>query len=167
MDPDVSRSITAKATHPDCTALRTQLEETRTAYHALMESLNDADWQRKSTSTSWTVGEIMTHLADTLGDKPQTIARLRQGKNSLNPPPFMMWLLPKVGYWMAKRSARHQTRQSILARYDQAYTALMEAIDGVKDHEWNLGAFCYGEGYKTIFDVCLMPVSHFQEHSVL
>ena len=72
---------------PDHTALRAQLEETKTAYHALMESLSDADWYKKTHSTAWTVGEMMTHLADTLADKPAAIANVRRGKNHLNPPP--------------------------------------------------------------------------------
>ncbi len=79
--------------------------------------------------------------------------------------PFLNWLAPGIGYLLVKRSARCQTRQNILARYDQAHTALMATLDGIKDHEWNLGASCYGEGYKTILDVCQMPVSHFQEHA--
>jgi hypothetical protein len=165
MNINVSGSATPSSTLPDRTVLRAQLEEMRTAYHALMESLTDADWHRKTISTAWTVGEVMTHLADTLAEKPETIAHVRRGKNRLNLPPFLNWLAPGIGYLLVKYSARHQTRQTILARYDQAYTALMATLDGIKDHEWNLGALCYGEGYKTILDVCQMPMSHFQEHA--
>ncbi len=157
MHTDVSRSAL-----PDREALRTQLEETRLAFHALVESLTEAEWHRKTLSTAWTVGEVMTHLALTLAVKPETIAHVRRGKNHLNLPP---WLAPGIGYLLVKYSARRLTRHTILARYDQAHSALMASLDGIKDHEWNLGAFCYGEGYKTILDVCQMPVSHFQEHT--
>ncbi len=150
---------------PDITALRAQLEETKTAYHRLMESLTDADWHRKTLSTSWTVGEVMTHLADTLADKPAAIADVRRGKNHMNLPPALHWLIPRIGYLMVKQSARGKNRQTILARYNQAYSALLTTLDGVKDQEWNMGAFCYGEGYKTIYGVCQMVVSHFQEHA--
>lgn len=165
MNTNISGSTKPITTLADRTALRSQLEETRMAYHALMASLSDADWHQKTSATSWTVGEMMTHLADTLADKPAGIASVRRGKNYLNPPPALHGLAMRISYRMVKKSARGQTRQTILARYDQAYSALLETMDGVKDQEWNLGAFCYGEGYKTIFDVCQMVVSHFQEHA--
>ncbi|HEX4203380.1 MAG TPA: DinB family protein [Ktedonobacteraceae bacterium] len=165
MNTNISGSTTLMTTLADRTALRAQLEETRTAYHALMESLTDADWNQKTRSTAWTVGEVMTHLADTLADKPAAIASVRRGKNFLNLPPALHWLTPRIGYLMVKQSARRQTRQTILARYDQAYSALLATFDGIKDQEWKLGAFCYGEGYKTILEVCQMVVSHFQEHA--
>ena len=66
---------------------------------------------------------------------------------------------------VVKYSARRKSCQTILARYDQAYSALMATLDGIQDQEWNLGAYCYGEGYKTVFEVCQMVVSHFQEHA--
>jgi hypothetical protein len=165
MNANISGATTPITTLPDRTALRAQLEETRTAYHALMESLSDADWSQKTHATAWTVGEMMTHLADTLADKPAAIASVRRGKNYLNPPRGLHWLAMRIQYRLAKKSARGQTRQTILARYDQAYAALLATLDGIKDQEWELGAFCFGEGYKTIFDVCQMVVSHFQEHA--
>jgi hypothetical protein len=165
MNTDVSGSATSSTALPDPTALRAQLDETRAAYHALMESLTEADWHRKTATTAWTVGEVMTHLADTLAAKPETIAHIRKGKNHLNLPPGLRWLAPGIGYLLVKYSARRKSRHTILARYDQAYSALMTAIDGIQDQEWNLGAYCYGEGYKTMFEVCQMVVSHFQEHA--
>jgi hypothetical protein len=165
MNTNISGSATPITTLSDRTALRAQLEETRTAYHALMESLSDADWYQKTHSTAWTVGEMMTHLADTLADKPAAIASMRRGKNYLNFPPSLRWLAMRIGYMQVKKSARGQTRQTILARYDQACSALLATLDGLNDQEWELGAFCYGEGYKTVLGVCQMVVSHFQEHA--
>jgi hypothetical protein len=165
MNINSSGSASPMTALPDIMALRAQLEETRTAYHLLVESLTDADWHRKTSSTAWTVGEVMTHLADTLVDKPAAIADVRRGKNHLNLPPFLNWLAHPINRWLVKWSARRQTRQTILARYDQAYSALLATLGGIKDHEWKLGAFCYGEGYKTILEVCQLVVSHFQEHA--
>src|SRR5215472_18742073 len=108
MNINSSGSATPMAALPDITALRAQLEETRTAYHQLMESLTDADWHRKTRSTAWTVGEVMTHLADTLADKPVAIADVRRGRNHLNPPPALHWLAMRIGYRLVKQSARGQ-----------------------------------------------------------
>jgi hypothetical protein len=162
MNTNVSRSAPSSTALPDREALRAQLEETRLAFHTLVESLTEAQWHSKIRSTAWTVGEVMTHLALSLAFKPETIAHVRRGKNHLNLPP---WLTPRIGYLLVKYSARRKTRHSILARYDQAHGALLACLDGITDQEWNLGAFCYGEGYKTLREVCQAPVSHFQEHA--
>lgn len=159
-------SATLTIALPDLTTLRAQLEETRAAYHRLMESLTDADWQRTAFPTAWTVGEVMNHLADTLADKPAAIAAVRSGKqNYMNLPSFLSWLAPRINYLLVKKSARGKSRQAVLAHYNQAHAALLATIDGIQDSEWQLGAFCYGEGYKTVLDLCYMPVSHLHEHA--
>jgi hypothetical protein len=162
MNTNVSGSATRSTALPDRTALRAQLEETRTAYHALIESLTDADWHRKTATTAWTVCEVATHLADGLARMPEAIAHVRQGKNYLNLP---SWLRDPLIRWLVKWSARGQTRESTLVRYDKAYAAMLAALDGIREDEWNKGAYCYGEGYKTILDLCVLPNSHFQEHA--
>ena len=36
--------------------IRAELEATREAYHALLESLSEEDWKRASGNPAWTVG---------------------------------------------------------------------------------------------------------------
>src|SRR5207302_7306924 len=50
MSTHVSRSSTTSTAIPDRTVLRRQLEETRSAFHTVVESLTDADWHRKTRS---------------------------------------------------------------------------------------------------------------------
>ncbi len=162
MNTDISRSAPASSALPDRAALCAQLEETRVAFHALVESLTEAQWQRHTATTAWTVCEVMTHVADGLARLPETIAHVRQGKNYLNLP---SWLRDPLNRWLVTWSARGQTRESILRRYDQAYTALLATLEGIQDDEWSRGAQCYGAGYKTVLDLCVLPKSHFQEHA--
>jgi len=165
MSTNISRFSTIGTIMPDRAVLRTQLEETRAAFHALIDSLTDADWHRETVSTVWTVGEVMTHITVALTNKPKAIEHVRQGKDYMNLQGFLNWLTPMINRWLVKLCARGQTRETILARYDQAHTAMVVALEGIRDDEWGLGASCYGEGYKTILDLCMMPNSHFQEHA--
>src|SRR4249919_3037144 len=125
MSTHVPKSSTTSTAIPDRTVLRRQLEDTRSSFHAVVESLTDADWYRKTNSTAWTVGEVLTHLSDALAGTPEAIEHVRQGKNYLNPPSFLSWLGPLINRRLVKQSARSQTRVSILARYDKAHTALV------------------------------------------
>jgi len=165
MRTHVLRSSTTSTAIPDRTVFRCHLEETRSAFHAVVESLTDADWHRKTSSTAWTIGEMLTHLTFTLAHTPEAIEHLRQGKNYHNPPSFLNWLGHLINRRLAQQSARSQTRASILARYDKAHTAMLATVEGMRDDEWGRGANCFGAGYKTILDLCQMLSSHFQEHA--
>jgi DinB family protein len=164
MRTDISRSMPT-GTLADRAALRARLEETSLSFHALVESLTDQAWQRKSAATAWTVGEVLTHVANGLAHAPTAIEHARRGKAYLNLPTFLNWLTPPINRWQVTRRARGQTREMLLAQYDAAHRAMMTAIEGIRDDEWSRGAHCFGEGYKTILDLCLLPPQHFQEHA--
>ena len=165
MRTHVSRSSDTSIAIPDRTVLCRQLEETRFAFHDVVEQLSDADWHRNTSSTAWTIGEVLTHLTYTLAHTPEAIEHVRQGKNYLNPPSFLNWLGHLINRRLAQQSARSQTRTSILARYDKAHTAMLATVEGMRDDEWGRGASCFGAGYQTILDLCQMLPTHFQEHA--
>ena len=164
MSTHVSTSSTTSIVIPDRTVLCSQLEEIRSAFHVVVETLTDADWHRKTSATAWTIGEVLTHLAYTLAHTPEAIEHVRQGKNYLNPPSFLNWLGHLINRRLAQKSARSQNRASILAWYDKAHTAMVTTVEGIGDNEWGRGAHCFGSGYKTVLDLCQMLPSHFQEH---
>jgi DinB family protein len=165
MRTHVSRSATTSNAIADRTVLRSRLEETRSAFHAVVEQLTDADWHRKTSSTAWTIGEVLAHLAYTLAHTPEAIEHVRQGKNYHNPPSFLSWLGHLINRRLAQQSARGQTRASILVWYDTAHTSMLATVEGIGDDEWGRGAHCFGSGYKTILDLCQMLPTHFQEHA--
>jgi hypothetical protein len=165
MRTQISKTSTTSTAIPDRTVLRRQLEETRCAFHAVVEQLSDADWHQKASSTAWTIGEVLTHLVYSLAHTPEAIEHVRQEKNYHNPPSFLSWLGHLINRRLAQQSARSQTRTSILARYDKAHTAMLATVEGMRDDEWGRGAYCFGAGYKTILDLCQMLPGHFQEHA--
>ena len=42
--------------------IRSEFEATRASFHALMDSLTEADWHRPSLNPGWTNGEILAHM---------------------------------------------------------------------------------------------------------
>lgn len=165
MNANVSHPTPTSTVLPDRAALRDQLEATRLAYHRFVESLTDEEWESKQTATNWTVRELLSHVVDGVAHASPAIDHVRRGKSFLNLPPFLNWLTAAANYWMSQRSARGQTRQTIVARYDAAHQALLSTMESIRDDEWYLGAPCYGEGYKTVLDLCVGPTQHFQEHA--
>ena len=103
MHTDISRSAPARSALPDRAALCAQLEETRVAFHALVESLTEAQWHSKTATTAWTVCDVLTHVADGLARLPETMAHVRQGKNYFNLP---SWLRDPLNRWLATWSAQ-------------------------------------------------------------
>jgi DinB family protein len=165
MNTDVSHAAPSSAALPDRTALRDRLEETRLAYHSLVEELSDEEWDSKRTATAWTVRELLSHIVDGLAHAPDAIDHARRGKPFLNLPPLLNWLTHPANYWLSKWKARGQRRQTVLARYDAAHQALLNKMESIRDDEWSRGAHCYGEGYKTVLDLCVLPSRHLEEHA--
>jgi DinB family protein len=165
MNTDVSRATPSSTTLPDRTALRARLEETRLAYHTLVESLPDEEWDSKQTATAWTVRELMSHIVDGLAHTPDAIDQVRREKPFLDFPPVLNRLGHSINFWLSQWKARGQTRQTVLARYDAAHQALLNTMESIRDDEWSRGAHCYGEGYKTVLDLCVLPNRHLQEHA--
>ena len=165
MNTDVSRAAPLRTALPDRTALRARLEETRLAYHSLVEELSDEEWDGKQTATAWTVRELLSHMVDGLAHTPDAIDHVRRGKPFLDFPPVLNRLGHAINYWLSKWKARGQTRQTVLARYDAAHQTLLNKLESIRDDEWSRGAPCYGEGYKTVLDLCVLPNRHFQEHA--
>ena len=165
MNTDVSHAAPARSALPERTVLRAQLEETRLAYHTLIEELSDEEWDSKHTATTWTVREMLSHIVDGLAHTPDAIDHARRGKQFLNLPPVLNWLTHPGNFWLSKWNARGQTRQTVLVCYDAAHQALLNKLEGIRDDEWSRGAPCYGEGYKTVLDLCMIANAHFQEHA--
>jgi len=165
MNTDVSHSAPSGTALPDRAALRAWLEETHVAFHTLVESLTEEEWDSKHTSTAWTVRELISHIVDGLAHTPDAIDHARRGKQFLNLPPFLNWLTHPSNFWLSKWNAGGQTRQTVLARYDAAHQALLSTIEGIHDDEWSRGAQCFCDGYKTVLDLCILPNRHFQEHA--
>jgi len=150
---------------PDKAALRQQLEDCHLDYPKLLGEVTPTKLRQRSASTAWTLGELLTHMADNYVRLPAEIDSARKGKDYLNPPAIMRPLIPTMNRIMAQRSARGQTLESLGRRYEQAHAAALVALDGIAENEWGLGAKYYGLGYRTIEKLFTTYISHYWEHA--
>jgi hypothetical protein len=142
--------------------LRSNLEATRARFHALLDSVSDEQWRRKSSSSDWTVAEKFVHLTWALEQLPREVESARLGKGMFNMPKR---LSDFFSYWYIRVSARRATPESVRRRYDAAIAASIRALEGVKDNEWKLGADFYGHGFHSIADLFRVPADHVTEHT--
>jgi hypothetical protein len=147
----------------DRETLRSGLEDTRTRFHTLLDSVPDDRWRQKSPGSAWNIGEVFVHLVWALEYLPQEVARARRGKGMFN---FPKLLADPASYWIIRWTARKATRESIGRRYDAAMKATIRALDEVKESEWALGARFYGEGFYTVADLFQTPAHHLVDHTV-
>jgi hypothetical protein len=143
-------------------ALRAELEATRIAFAALVESLSGAAWRETSPSSDWTFCEVLVHLTWALEYLPQEIESARKGRGMFNMP---KWLADPLSYWYIRWLARTATPGAIHRRYDAAINATLRLLDTVPETEWSLGADFYGEGFHSIDDLFHAPAKHLAEHT--
>ncbi len=147
---------------PDRAALRARLEETRAAFHRLLEASTGERWRAKSPTTDWTRGEVLVHLTWSLEELPREIESARRGKGMYNLP---KWLAEPGSYWLNRWLARKSDPVSVRRRYDAAMDAALAALESVPDSDWDKGAAFYGHGFHSVRDLFDAPAEHLAEHA--
>lgn len=142
-------------------AIRTEVEQTRTDYHALLRSLTPADWSRRSANPAWGVKQLMWHLASGVGITAFALNRAKKGKG-VNPPILLLDLLNTT---MTRAGSLRATPKSVARMYDAGHAKMLAALDGVRDDQWTKGATVFGV-YRTVEEICRMIRAHWDEHSV-
>ena len=78
----------------------------------------------------------------------------------MNPP---NWLMDPLNTLITRLGSRGSTKRSVAEKYDQAHAALLAALDGVQDHEWQKGVKSFGT-YNTVETIFTEASKHFREH---
>ena len=145
---------------PDKTAIRTEIEATRRAYHDLLEGLATDDWRRKSGNPDLTIKELMWHMAWSMGWLAGSIDAVKAGK-SFSPPSFIVEPGRKLAMrWLARRA----TPESAARKFDESCDALLEKLDALRDDEWQREATRFGET-RSVEWYFRHAAEHFQEHA--
>jgi hypothetical protein len=161
----IAQALTqAPARVPDLATIRADMEATRMAYHRLLDTLSDAEMQRPCAISTWTIQEVLCHMALLIEQAvPMMVKQARKGKSmpKLLDTRFGHWM----NYQMAVRAARKATRASIAQRYDAAHSNLLQLLENVRESEWVLPT-AYPDGraltMETVFHV---PTEHFELHA--
>jgi hypothetical protein len=158
-----AHTATAQArSQPDREALRAELERTRAAVHAFLDTIPDERWNRRSPGSAWTVREVFVHLTWALEYLPKELELARQGKGLFNTPKA---IADPASYLLIRWLALRSTRVSIRRKYDAAMDATLATLARVADGDWSLGANFYGEGFHSVADLFHTPAGHLAEHT--
>jgi DinB family protein len=157
--PTVPNEAATRAASPTPEALRVELEQTRSQYHALLDSLSDEDWDTKSGNPSWNVRQLMWHLAWAGGFTASGVESCRKGKGS-NPP---NWIADIANTWIARIGSRGAKREAVGKKYDESHEKVIASLASVQDDEWQKSARVFNRD-MTIEKTFRDHVEHFQEH---
>jgi hypothetical protein len=142
--------------------LRSELEETRAAFHHLLKTIGKSRWNEKSPSSAWTIGQVLVHLTWALEYLPEEVRKARQKKGMFNLPKRMS---DTFSFWYIRWITRNATPASIARRYDRAMDASIALLEIIPEADWQLGANFYGEGFHSVEDLFHVPARHLAEHT--
>ena len=115
--------------------IRAELEATREAYHALLDSLSEEDWNKPSGNPAWTVGQVMVHMTFAPRMLPADVNLIRRGGWMPKLPGFIFnW----ANVLMTRWAARNQSPQSVGALYDEAHDRVLALLETIHEDEWSL-----------------------------
>jgi hypothetical protein len=116
--------------------LRIELEETRQAFHDLLEDVSESDYDKPSLNPEWSIGEMLYNISLAPRVLPLDLRLIR----------YLKWVpkLPagpfnRLNIYFTKRGGRNATKELLAATYDKAHNETVKALESVKDDEWSLG----------------------------
>lgn len=159
-------------------SIRSELDSTRSSFHALLDSLSEEDLHKPSLNPGWTNGEILAHMlfgfivALTLLPMTRLWGRLPKGWSK----PFA-WLLnasTRPFNWFNALGARMQGKVFTYNRlgklFDRVHVSLINKIASIKDEEWKRGMYYptrwdpnFSE-FMTLDKLFHYPVNHYYFH---
>lgn len=147
--------------------IREELEDTRQAYHGLLDSLSDEDWKKASGNPAWTVGQLMVHMTFAPRMLPADVGLIRRGGWMPRLPALLFnWSNVLMTRW----SARKESVLTVGALYDAAHQKALAVLDTIQEEEWHLGKE-YPDwdpmlsGYVTLERLFRYLTLHFEVHA--
>lgn len=158
--------------------LRSELEATRNAFHALLSSMNDEDLRKRSNNQGWTNGEILFHMTFAFMLLPALVLSLRMwGRlpkrfskvfarflNSMTVP------FNAINALGARGGGRFYKRERLSKRFDKSVGSLFKLLDSTGNDVWTRGMF-YPTRWEGLFDDYMTleklihyPAAHFEFH---
>jgi hypothetical protein len=159
-------------------AVKAELESTRAAFHALLDSLTEGDLRKQSLNPGWTNGEILAHMlfGFIILNVLMPMARLwgQLPRSSSRPFAGLLNAITKPFNWFNALGARMQamvfTYRRLGKLYDRVHSSLIKKVDSIKDNEWQRGMYYptrwdpnFSE-FMTLEKLLHYPVLHFNYH---
>lgn len=168
------------ATNDDFPAIeiRTLYASTGAELHALLASISEEDWHKRSLNAGWSNGEIFAHIlfGFIILNALLPMARLWGKFPKATSKPFAQLLnfMTKPFNWINALGARGQgkvfTYRRIGKIFDKVHTSLMAKAKTIHDDEWQKGIYFPTQwdanfsDFMTLEKLFLYPIAHFKFH---
>jgi hypothetical protein len=158
--------------------IRSDLDATRSVFHAILGTLSEEDFRRQSLNPGWTNGEILAHMLFgfivVIVLLPMVRAWGRLPEESSKPFARLLNSLTGPFNWFNAWGARMQgnvfTHKQIGPLYDRVYGALLNSVASLEDEEWERGMYFPARwdpnfsDYMTVKQLLQYPIRHFYFH---
>ena len=119
--------------------LQQEIEETRQAYHHLLDEIPESAYRQPSDNPAWTIAEVLYHMS--LAPRMiGTDVRMITGQSwyfRLVPVLFPRRLFDWLNIRVTRFGARRATRQSLAVEYDKVHAMALKALTSVSDQEFS------------------------------
>jgi hypothetical protein len=118
--------------------LNQEMEDTRLAFHRLLDQVPPEAYRLASDNPAWTIGEVLYHMSlapRLIGTDVRMISgqgRLSQLIPRLVPRSLFDWL----NVWVTRFGARNISREHLARSYDQAHAAASRALASISDDDF-------------------------------
>ena len=158
--------------------VRTGLEAAHRRFHALLDSLSEADWTAPSRNPAWTNGQLVYHILFAFVLIPALFwmikfwSRLpsrysRRFAQILN---FSTPVFNRINAIGPRGQALVFGRKRAGAIFDRVYRSILKKVDSLRGDEWSAGMHyprrwdpTFGD-FMTFEDLFKYPPAHFEHH---
>jgi len=153
-------------TTPPELIVREELESTRSEFHALLNSIPEQYWMKKSYHpnplfASMSIGQALLHVSWYPKFIPRFVEGARKGEGFGNLPKFIFALATII---VPRVVSFKDTPEAVRNKYDQSHAIAISTLDTIQEDEWDKGAKFHNE-YRTIRRVFQYHTEHFEEHA--
>ncbi|MGE5141502.1 MAG: DinB family protein [Rudaea sp.] len=144
-----------------------ELEDTRAAFHLLLDSIPDTDLAYRSPGSPWSNRAVLWHIVQSTQFVAAAIRLARTGRvgwtpDFITPIRLRDWA---NGHLVVPLLSASATRESLARGYDRAHDAIRAELRTMRDEEWNRTARLAVDVPATIEILFRRPAEHFREHA--
>ena len=158
--------------------IRAELEDARAQFHAVLDSLTEADWRAPSRNPAWNNGQLLFHMAFGFVLIPPLFGMIRfwsrRSRRSSRAFASVLDFSTPVFNWVnalgPKGGGRVYDRRRLGRKFDRVHAKILRRLDSVRDNEWGAGMYyprrwdpTFGE-FMTYEALFRYPVAHFRHH---
>ena len=147
--------------------LRIEIEAARQDFHRLLAEVPEDRLDEPSQNPDWTIREVLYHMSLAPRNLPADVRMIRHLKVV---PRFPAGLFNRLNRYFTRRGARNLDKVGLAARYDQAHSRTLHALESIKDEEWAFGVQYPGwdpllSGFVTMERLFHYIRQHFDAHA--